>query len=157
MLVAGRLVCQEALTAIGLMAPFNFVVAFLSAVINGGTLLAFTWAVDRFDRRRANEVFSQGIISALPAGFLLFFIMLWIRDSWIGESPVPVEILPYLRDYYDMIAVLNHYTLTHFNMDTMSSFLHYVVSRVLTFPKNSRYVQAAGYNRNEFYFDTAMK
>ena len=103
-LVAGSLISEEALTAIGLMTPFNLIIVFLSAAINSGTTLGYTGAAGRFDRRHANEVFSQGILSAAAAGILFTAAILAIREHWLAGLSVSPEVIRYLREYYGVIA-----------------------------------------------------
>ncbi len=104
-LVAGGMVSQDALTAIGLMAPFSLIITFLSATINGGTTLGFTRASDRYDRRHANEVFSQGMLTSLAVGLLFVLCMVAVRSRILESFSVSPQVRRYLGEYYDLITL----------------------------------------------------
>ena len=104
-LIAGRFISSNALTAIGLMAPLQFTIVFLSAAINSGTLLGYTRAVGAFDRQRACEVFSEGTITAAGTGLLFAGLMVALRKPFFALLYAEPEILRYLRDYYSVIVL----------------------------------------------------
>ena len=104
-LIAGRFIGSSALTAIGLMAPLQFTIVFLSAAINSGTLLGYTRAVGAFDRQRACEVFSEGTFTAAGTGLLFAGLMVALRKPFFALLSAEPEILRYLRDYYSVIVL----------------------------------------------------
>ena len=104
-LIAGRFISSTALTAIGLMAPLQFTIAFLSAAINSGTLLGYTRAVGAFDRERACEVFSEGTITAAGTGLLYAALMVALQKPFFALLSAEPEILRYLREYYRVIVL----------------------------------------------------
>ena len=104
-LIAGRFISSSALTAIGLMAPLQFTIVFLSAAINSGTLLGYTRAVGAFDRQRACEVFSEGMFTAAGTGLLFAVLMVALRKPFFALLSAEPEILRYLRDYYSVIVL----------------------------------------------------
>lgn len=104
-LIAGRFINSSALTAIGLMAPLQFTIVFLSAAINSGTVLGYTRAVGAFDRQRACEVFSEGTITAAGTGLLFAGLMILLRKPFFALLSAEPEIVRYLRDYYSVIVL----------------------------------------------------
>lgn len=104
-LIAGRFISSNALTAIGLMAPLQFTIVFLSAAINSGTLLGYTRAVGAFDRKRACEVFSVGTITAAGTGLLFAGLMIALQKPFFALISAEPEILRFLRDYYSVIVL----------------------------------------------------
>ena len=102
-LVAGNMINQEALIAVGLMSPFQSAALFLSAVINSGTLLNYTRCIGKFDSKRAHEAFSQGCILALALGTILAIFMLTIRSRFLNGTTVSEATRGYLEDYFNII------------------------------------------------------
>ena len=102
-LVAGNMISQEALIAIGLMSPFQFAAVFIAAVINSGTMLNYTRSIGSYDARRANEIFSHGCIMALGYGVLFAVIMMAVKGSFIAAADVSAQTKVYLSEYYNII------------------------------------------------------
>ena len=104
-IIAGNVLGAEALAAIGLLAPFVSISTFFSSIINTGTVLNFSYEVGKFNKRRANEIFSQGVITALLMGAIYALALLllgFVIISWLSPSK---EIMEYLSDYYYIISL----------------------------------------------------
>ena len=102
-IVAGNAIGAEAFAAIGLFAPFLSVSTFLASIVNTGTVLNFSYQVGKFNKRRANEFFSQGVITALAVGAFYALLLLLIGGSVIGRIAPDEEIGQYLSDYFYII------------------------------------------------------
>ena len=102
-LVAGNMINQDALIAVGLMSPFQFAALFLSAVLNSGTVFNYTRYIGSFDRKRAHQVFSQGCILAAALGTVLAVFMLAVRGGFLNGTTVSAVTRGYLEEYYDII------------------------------------------------------
>ena len=103
-LVAGNMIGTAALTAVGLVAPLVGVSSFLMSVINSGTVPKYSYHIGRFDRKRANEYFSQGVLLGLSLGVVFLSLFLVLKDAIIERHGVSAEMLPYVRDYYGVIV-----------------------------------------------------
>ena len=104
-IVAANMVGMEAFTAIGLTAPFLSITTFVAAVINSGTVKNYTYQVGRFDKERANEYFSEGVIMAVISGVILLLIIRVAKGPFIEDPSVSESVKPYLRQYYDIILI----------------------------------------------------
>lgn len=102
-LVAGNMINQDALVAIGLMSPFQFAAMFLSAMINSGTMLNYTRCIGRFENKRAQEVFRHGCVLALAVGTLFALFMLAVRERFLIKTAVSAATRGYQKEYYDVI------------------------------------------------------
>ena len=69
-IVAGNVLGADAFAAIGLLAPFLSISTFLASIVNTGTVLNYSYEIGKFNKHRANEFFSQGVIAALLVGAL---------------------------------------------------------------------------------------
>lgn len=87
--IAGNVVGEEGMAAVGLVWPLILMAQFLAVAVNGGTTLNYTQAVGRFDKDRAQEFFAQGISLALALGMAILLTMFLVRDAfveWLGVS-----------------------------------------------------------------------
>ena len=103
--IAGNAVGAEAFAAIGLLAPFLSVSTFLASIVNSGTVLNFSYQVGKFDKRRANEFFSEGVITAFLLGTLYSFTMLLLGPVIIRNLSPTQEINQYLNEYFYIILL----------------------------------------------------
>ena len=79
-IIAGNRIGIGALSAISLFSPFISFSTFVAAVINTGTLVNYTLMIGKFQKKRANEIFSQGMIMAVSAGVMMTLIILLVNS-----------------------------------------------------------------------------
>ena len=102
-IIAGHKLGTEAFTAIGLIAPFLSISTFLSSIVNTGTVMNYSYQVGKFNRHRADEFFSQGIITALLMGLFYSIGLLLLGPAIISTVSPQGEIRPLLDEYYDIM------------------------------------------------------
>lgn len=103
-IIAGNLIGLEALSAISLFSPFILVSSFGAAVINSGTLVNYMAETGRFNKERANEFFSQGMITAAAFGALLTALVFLIRPLFLSLVLSSPETGAFLARYYPITA-----------------------------------------------------
>lgn len=103
--IAGNLIGLEALSAISLFSPFILVSSFAAAVINSGTLVNYMAETGRFNKMRANEFFSQGMIAAAAFGALLTALVYLIRPLFLSLVQSSPETGVFLARYYPITAL----------------------------------------------------
>ncbi len=104
-IVAGNLLGSEALTAIGLIAPFLTFSTFVSSIVNSGTVMNYSYQIGRFDKRRALEFFSQGLYMALISGLLYAGILFVLREPLLVRITKAGVIRDYAREYFNVILL----------------------------------------------------
>ncbi len=104
-IISGNLIGLEALSAISLFSPFFMVSSFAAAVINSGTLVNYMAETGRFNKKRANEFFSQGMITAAAFGALLTALVYLIRPVFLSLVQSSPETGAYLARYYPITAL----------------------------------------------------
>ena len=102
-IIAGNMLGSEALAAIGLNAPFLAFSTFLASIVNSGTIVNYSYQVGRFDKKRAQEFFSQGIIIAIILGVFYAGLLMILRNFIIYRITEPGIIQEYTLDYYNII------------------------------------------------------
>ena len=69
--ICGQIIGEDGLSVINLMQPVFNVVSFIALLVGTGTSVLYAMEMGRFDRRRASELLTQGLWSALGFGLLL--------------------------------------------------------------------------------------
>ena len=105
-LIAGNMISNEAMAAIGLVAPLLSAATFVTSVINTGTLLHYSHHIGRFEKERAHAFFSQGVLLAFAAGILMAFCMFLARESFIAWLGISQSMAQDVRDYYNVILFM---------------------------------------------------
>ena len=118
-IVAGSAVNKQAFAAIGLVAPFLSVSVFLATIVSTGTAVNFSYHVGKFDKRRANEFFSQGMYTAFLLGAVYALLMLLLGGTVIQSLSSSEEIVHYLKDYYYIILLVFFLNPITFTLDLM--------------------------------------
>ncbi len=105
-IVAGSFISADAFTAIGLIIPFATVSIFFSTIIYTGTVVNFSYQVGKFDKRRANEFFSQGLMMALLSGVIYASLLLVLGRSILPMLTVDEAIRKLMSEYFYIILLL---------------------------------------------------
>lgn len=98
-LIAGKIVGTNALCAINLISPLSGYVSFIAGMIGIGSSLLYFRYTGANNIDKANRVFSQGLVTAIVAGVLIFIIATVGKDSYLNGLDVSEEIL-YEADRY---------------------------------------------------------
>ena len=99
--IAGHILGETALSGLNLLqSPMNLV-SFVACLLGTGTAICFSLETGRFDRKRADEMFSQGFWSALVLGGLMIPTFILGRDAFLGMFGAGDEVLGYAVPYWN--------------------------------------------------------
>ena len=99
--IAGNLLGETALAGLNLMqSPMNLV-TFISCLIGTGTVICFSLETGRFDRRRAEDMFSQGVWSSLLFGTAMVLALIFGRDAFLGMFNAGADVVSYAVPYWN--------------------------------------------------------
>ena len=88
-LIAGNIIGKEALAAVGTVAPFMMLVTFFSSIVNSGTVVQYSYHIGACNLKKAQEIFSQGVILSVLAGTVILAGMLVGKDFfWQPFLPI---------------------------------------------------------------------
>ena len=104
-MVAGNLLGEKALAAMNLFWPCIDLQFFLCMAVASGTAILYSRAVGDFDARRAENVFSNGLILAGLVGLALGTGLWFLRAPAVAFYGVTGETLGYLTDYWKVFAI----------------------------------------------------
>lgn len=102
-LIAGNIVGEDALAAVGVVAPFMILVTFFSSIVNSGTMLKYSYNIGSCNIEKAQKIFSQGIIMAVFAGIAIFTGMRAGENFFLESISADVKVMEYISDYYGII------------------------------------------------------
>lgn len=88
--IVGNIVGEDALSSVMLMQPAMNIVSFFAMLVGVGTSVLYSVEMGRFEQKRARELFTQGLWTALGFGALMIVGMSVLRRpvlSAFGASP----------------------------------------------------------------------
>ncbi|MDO5132549.1 MAG: MATE family efflux transporter [Eubacteriales bacterium] len=103
-IVAANVVGQEAFAAIGLISPFFSLASFLAAIVNSGTVLFYSENIGRFEKRRAHQYFTQGVLLALAFGTVFTVLLILFKENVLASYSVTADMRQYVSGYFDIIV-----------------------------------------------------
>ena len=98
--ICGQIIGEEGLSVINLMHPVFDVVSFVALLVGTGTSVLYSTEMGRFERRRANELLTQGLWSALGFGLLLVASLAISRNAATAAFGVSGAVLSGVREYW---------------------------------------------------------
>ena len=98
--ICGQIIGEEGLSVINLMQPMFNVVSFVALLVGTGTSVLYAMEMGRFDRRRASELLTQGLWSALGLGLLLMGALALSRNAATAAFGVSGAVLAGAREYW---------------------------------------------------------
>ena len=87
-LIAGKIVGNNALSAINLVSPLYNYASFVSGMIGIGSSLMFFRYMGAYKKERADKIFGQGIILAVVSGILIFIAMTVGKEAYLNSLEV---------------------------------------------------------------------
>ena len=98
--VCGNLIGEEGLSVVNLMQPAMGLVAFFALLTGTGTSVLYATEMGRFDRRRASELLTQGLWSALMFGGALALALALAREPACAAFGVSGSVLAGVREFW---------------------------------------------------------
>ena len=98
--ICGQIIGEDGLSVINLMQPVFNVVSFIALLVGTGTSVLYAMEMGRFDRRRASELLTQGLWSALGFGLLLVGALALSRNAATAAFGVSGAVLSGARAYW---------------------------------------------------------
>lgn len=88
MVIVGRIVGEVGLCAVNLVAPLYSYAAFFSGMIGIGSALLYFRNLGAYNKKHADEIFSQGVILAVSVGVVLLVVMILGEDAFLSSLQV---------------------------------------------------------------------
>ena len=98
--IAGHILGEDALSSVGLMQPVFNVVSFIAMLVGVGSSVLYSTEMGRFDKRRASELFTQGLWSALLFGGVVAALMFAFREPVLASFGASAEVYKGACDFW---------------------------------------------------------
>ena len=118
-IIAGYYIGASGVAAINAITPVTGVVTFFGDLVSTGVGIVFTREVGAMRKKRADEVYSQGLIISISIGLLSALIIFLIRDIYFRANGITGEILDNALQYYRFVPINAFLTIVIFYLEQM--------------------------------------
>lgn len=99
-LVAGSKHGENGISAVNLVLPLFTLTCFVALLSSKGTVIRFSSAKGVFDKKRADRVFSQGLILAVSFGIILFLLSFFCEKVFFDMMNPSLEVRQLAEEYF---------------------------------------------------------
>lgn len=118
-IIAGYFIGESGVAAINAITPITGVITFFGDLVSTGVGIVFTREVGAMRKKRADEIYSQGLIISLSIGFISALILFLIRGLYFSASGITGDILRHALEYYSLVPLNAFLTIVIFYMEQM--------------------------------------
>ncbi len=99
-LIAGHFFGENGINAVNLVTPILSFTTFVSIMNSIGSSIMYSKEMGKFNRERAGEFFSQGLLVSAVSGIILFLLVFFGENLYFRLLYVPEELLSQAKMYY---------------------------------------------------------
>lgn len=118
-IIAGYFVGASGVAGINAITPVTAIVTFFGDLVSTGVGIAFTREIGAMRKRRADEIYGQGLIVSIGIGLLSALLIFTFRDAYFSVSGVSGEILENALKYYRFMPINAFLTIVIFYLEQM--------------------------------------
>ncbi len=118
-IIAGYFVGASGVAGINAITPVTAIVTFFGDLVSTGVGIAFTREIGAMRKRRADEIYGQGLIISIGIGLLSALLIFVFRDAYFNVSGVSGDILANALQYYRFIPINAFLTIVIFYLEQM--------------------------------------
>lgn len=118
-IIAGYFVGKSGVAAINAITPITGIVTFFGDLCSTGVGIVYTREVGAMKKKRADEIFGQGLIVSLSIGLLSALIIFLMQDVYFGINGVSGEIRDQALKYYMLTPINALLTIVIFYLEQM--------------------------------------
>ena len=119
-IIAGHFIGESGVAAINAVTPVTGIVTFFSTVISIGSGILYSREIGAMNKRRANEIYGQGLILSAAIAALSSLLLVLLRDVYFRVCGIGGEI-------YDLASVYYRWTPLNAALNVMVSYLSQMV------------------------------
>ena len=117
--IAGYFIGKTGVAAINAVAPVTGIVTFFGDLCSTGVGIAFAREMGAMKKKRADEIYGQGLIISLSIGLLSALILFLTRDAYFSMNGVTGEIRDLALQYYALTPINALMTIFLFYLEQM--------------------------------------
>ncbi len=118
-IIAGYFIGEAGVAGINAITPVTAIVTFFGDLVSTGVGIVFTREIGAMRKRRADEIYGQGLIISIGMGLLSAVLILALRDVYFSVCGVTGDILEKALQYYRLVPVNAFLTIVIFYLEQM--------------------------------------
>ena len=116
-IIAGYFIGETGVAVINAITPVTAIVTFFGDLVSTGVGIVFTREIGAMRKRRADEIYGQGLIISIGIGLLSALLILGFRNAYFRVSGVTGDILENALRYYRLVPINAFLTIVIFYLE----------------------------------------
>ena len=118
-IIAGYFIGKSGVAGINAITPVTAVVTFFGDLVSTGVGIVFTREVGAMRKRRADEIYGQGLIISIGIGLISALLIFSLQNVYFSVSGVTGDILNGALEYYRFLPINAFLTIVIFYLEQM--------------------------------------
>ncbi|MEE3333764.1 MAG: MATE family efflux transporter [Ruminococcus sp.] len=118
-IIAGFFIGESGVAGINAITPVTAIVTFFGDLVSTGVGIVFTREVGAMRKRRADEVYGQGLIISIGIGLLSALSIFLFQNMYFSMSGITGDILDKALQYYRLVPINAFLTIVIFYLEQM--------------------------------------
>jgi len=118
-IIAGFFIGESGVAGINAITPVTAVVTFFGDLVSTGVGIVFTREVGAMRKRRADEIYGQGLIVSIGIGLISALLIFAFQNVYFSVSGIKGETLEKALQYYKFLPVNAFLTIVIFYLEQM--------------------------------------
>ena len=118
-IIAGFFIGESGVAGINAITPVTAVVTFFGDLVSTGVGIVFTREVGAMRKRRADEIYGQGLIVSIGIGLISALLIFAFQNVYFSVSGIQGETLEKALQYYKLLPVNAFLTIVIFYLEQM--------------------------------------
>ena len=118
-IIAGYFIGKTGVAGINAITPVTAGVTFFGDLLSTGVGIVFSREVGAMHKKRANEIYGQGLIMSIGIGLLSALLLFVFRDTYFSLSGITGDILDRALEYYRFLPINAFLTIVVFYLEQM--------------------------------------
>lgn len=118
-IIAGYFIGDTGVAAINAITPVTGVVTFFGDLVSTGVGIVFAREVGAMRKKRADEIYSQGLIISISIGLISALTIFFIKDIYFKANGITGDILNNALQYYRLVPLNAFLTIFIFYIEQM--------------------------------------
>ena len=118
-IIAGYFIGESGVAAINAITPVTGFVTFFGDLVSTGVGIVFTREVGAMRKKRANEIYGQGLIVSIAIGLISALTIFFIQDTYFSINGITGDILGHALKYYRFVPINAFLTIVIFYLEQM--------------------------------------
>lgn len=118
-IIAGYFIGGSGVAAINAITPVTGIVTFFGDLVSTGVGIVFTREVGAMRKKRADEIYGQGLIISISIGLVSALTIFFIQEIYFSANGITGDILEHALEYYRLVPINAFLTIVIFYLEQM--------------------------------------